>query len=212
MAAASKYFAASLGSSFQESGKSECLLEGTDGETVKSIVDFCYTGEICLTEENVRNFLVIASSVQLDLLEVVCHRFLEDNLTFANCVDTLILADKYSATVLRQRAIGAICSRFDKLPINEIQKLDQQLLGDVLKSEKIEADEELVFKRLMEWFQSEESVRKQHIPELLKSIRLELIPQQVCLAHSITFAIHCINQSIRSTVSQQKLRSRIQRI
>lgn len=37
-------------------------------QMVKAIVDFCYTGYIELTTENVAKF-TIASSVQLDLLE-----------------------------------------------------------------------------------------------------------------------------------------------
>lgn len=44
LTAASEYFSASPRSNFQEGGETEFTLDGTDGETVKAIVDFCYTG------------------------------------------------------------------------------------------------------------------------------------------------------------------------
>lgn len=70
MVAASKYFTAAFAPNYQESQKEEFVLEGTDGIVVKAIVD-----GIDLTAENVGNFLSIASSVELDLLEERCGRF-----------------------------------------------------------------------------------------------------------------------------------------
>lgn len=179
LTASSKYFTAALGPNFQEGSKSEFVLDGTDGETVKAIVDFCYTGHIDLTEENVLKFLAIASSVHLDLLEEKCCRLYDDKLGVTNCIGTLVVADRYSKVGLRQRALDVVCEFFEMVRTEDIQKLDNRLLQEILKSDKIHATEELVFKRLMEWLDCEGDERKQYMAELLKHIRLEYIPTQV---------------------------------
>lgn len=181
MTASSNYFTAALGPNFQEGSQNEFVLDDTDGETVKAIVVFCYTGHINLTEENVGNFLAIASSVELGLLEKKCVQFYNDKLSVTNAIATSMIADKYSAAELRQRAFGLICDSFEMVPTTDIQQLDYRLLCELLKRNELKATEALVFERLVEWFQSNEAEHKPHMPALLKLIRLEHIPPQVGL-------------------------------
>lgn len=190
LAVASKYFTVQLGPDFKDGGKSEFELEGFDGDTIKATVDYCYTGRINLTEDNVGTFLAIASRFQFDLLEAECCRFYEGNLSPTNCVDAFIVADKYSYANLRQQAVDLICRRFTIVPTEEIQRLGHRLLQEVLKSDKIQSTEELVVQRLMEWFHSSEVDRKPHMADLLNLIRLDLITSQVRFAsHFIPFTV-----------------------
>lgn len=152
LTAASKYFLASLGPNFKEGSKTEFDLDDTDGETLKAIVEFCYTGCIELTGENVAKFLAFASSVELDLLEKKCWRFYDEKLTVTSSTDTLIFADKYSDVNLRQKAFDLICESFESVPAEDILRLDHQLLQEILKCDKVQATEECVLKRLLEWF------------------------------------------------------------
>lgn len=92
LAAASKYFSVSLGP--QEGRINEFVLDGTDGETVKAIVDYCYTGQVDLTEENVGKLLAIASSVELDCLQADCFQVYAAKLSVTNCVEAFMAADK----------------------------------------------------------------------------------------------------------------------
>lgn len=91
-----------------------------------------------------------------------------------------MVADKYDFAGLRQRGLDVVCGKFEMLPTVEFQRLDQRLLQEILKSDKIQAAEEFVLKRLLEWFENEEEERRQYMPKLLKLIRLELFPSQVC--------------------------------
>lgn len=173
------------------------MLEGADGETVKAIVDFCYTGRINLTGENVGTFLAIASSVDFDLLQAECCQFYADKLCVTNCVDAFIAADKYGYADVRQKAFDLICCSFENLSSAEIQKMDHQLLRGVLKCHRINATEELVFNQLVEWCQNEGNDREQYMPELLKRIRLEH------LSHQVRFANHFQYFSpVHSTLNQ----------
>lgn len=187
LTAASKYFAAALASNSQEDNESEIILQNTDGRTVKAIVDFCYTGHINLTEKNVEEFMKIASNVELDLLVEKCCRFYRDKLSPSNSISTLMIADKYNILELRRNAFDVICDSFETLPLTDIQSLDHRVLLEILKCDKIQASEELMFKRLLEWFHNKESERKQRMPQLLESIRLEYIPSQVCFVTSLQY-------------------------
>lgn len=176
LAASSKHFTARLEPHFQDSKKDEFLLKGTDGETVKAIVDFCYSGCINLTEQNVSKFMAIASSVDIDLLEEKCRRFYSDNLGVTNCIEALMVAN---SDELRQRALDIVCGNFGLLPASKINKLNGPLLHEILMSNKMHLAEDSVFQRLVEWFQCNEDERSQYMPELLKLIRLERAKPEV---------------------------------
>lgn len=179
MTAASKYFTVSLGPNFREANHKEFVLDDTDGDTVKMIVDFCCTGHINLTEENIKNIVTIASSVEIDFLEEKCRQFFSDNLSINNSLETLLIADKYSYSVLRQQAFQFICETFESIPSTEILKFDHALFEELLKCNDVDATEEMIFNRLLEWFSNSEDDRKDYMPELLKLIRLEYFAPQV---------------------------------
>lgn len=179
MTAASKYFAASLGANFVEGNHDEFIMDDTDGETIQMIIDFCYTGNIDLTHENVDKLMTIASSVQLDLLEEKCRHFYMAHLSSDNAVNTLTIADKYSMVDLRRRAFNRICESFESVPSTKFQKIDDRLLRELLKCDTVNATEEMIFNRLYEWFEYSEGDRLQHMPELLKLIRLKHISSKV---------------------------------
>lgn len=179
LTASSKYFAAALGPNFREGNQSEFILDGIDGAMVKSIVDFCYSGRIDLSEGNVDQFLAIASSREFDLLEEKCWIFYAEKLSITNAVNTLMIADRYSNLISRQKAFDVVCESFETLPETDIQQLEHRLLLEILKCDEIQATEECVLQRVLKWFQIEMGEREQHMPELLKLIRLEYIPLQV---------------------------------
>lgn len=172
-AAVSKTFEGKIGS------KSELILDHIDGEIIKAIVDFCYSGHIDMTEENVGNFLAAATIIQLDLLQEKCCQFYADKLSVNNSVDTLLIADKCNNANLRRWALDLICESFEVVPLAHFGRLESRLLQTILVCDKISATEECVLQRLLEWFQLKERYRKQFMPDLLKMVRLEYIPSQV---------------------------------
>lgn len=179
LTATSKTFRTALGQNLRKKQKTEFIWEDADGETVKAIVDFCYTGIANLTDEILTKVLPVAASIQFDLLEDKCRQIYKDKLSINNGVDTLLVADKYGYVDLRQHSLDFISKSFDLVPTKDIQRLDHQLMLEILKCGKIQATEELVFKRLLEWFEYNEDERKQHMATLLKLIRLEHISSQV---------------------------------
>lgn len=180
LATSSKYFNLLLGLNFEEGIQKKIILNDIDGETIKTIVHFCYTGRINITEENVAQLMAISSSIEFDLLEEKCCKFYAEKLNAKNSVDTLLIADEYNKFDLRLQTLNFICDALEMVPSMDVQRLNHRLLQEILQSDNIEATEELVFKRLFEWFEYNGAERKIYMPELLRLIRLENIPTQVC--------------------------------
>lgn len=187
---ASEYFAALLGPNFIEGTETEFILDNTDGETIRAIIEFLQTDCIKFTEANVKKFLEIAIGVRFERLEEHCWQFYVSRLSVCNCVQTFILSDKYSNFDIRQKALNVICKCFAIMPTAEIQKLEYQVLKEILKYDDFRAHEKLVFSRLLEWFQHKKADRKKFMSELLGFIRLEFIPYQVRVDTYIIISIY----------------------
>lgn len=65
MMASSPYFNALLGPNYKEAEKKEIKLSKIDGKTLKTIIHFCYTGRVEITNDTVADILAAASSMEL---------------------------------------------------------------------------------------------------------------------------------------------------
>lgn len=164
---------------FEEGIQKEIILDDINGETIKAIVDFCYTGRINITEENAEQLMAISSSIEFDLLGERCCKFYLEKLSAHNAVDTLLIADKYNEFDLRLQTLNFICESLEMVPSTDVQRLNYRLLREILQSDNIQATEEFVFKRLCEWFENNGAEREIYMPQLLRLIRLENIQTKV---------------------------------
>lgn len=153
------------------------LLKHIDGPTLKIILDFIYTGHIEITGDNVDAVIAAASSMELIAIEEICGKFWVANLSNENCVDIYLSADKYNLMDLRSKALNFISKNFEAVPI--IRQIDDQNFEKIIKHDKITAAETIVLDRLVEWINRNESKSVKVVADLLKSIRLECIPNKV---------------------------------
>lgn len=179
MAASSQYFEILLGSKFKEGKEDDVTLEGIDGPTLKLIIQFCYTGDIEINEENIDDVILAASSMELLLLEKKCADFWAKRLRFENWVDIYMKADKYTLSELKRKIFQLICESFERVPVDDLARVDQFFFRDVLKYEKIQVPEQILFTRLMQWIAHEPNEREKNVVEFIKFIRLEHLPGQV---------------------------------
>lgn len=184
MMSSSKYFAALLGPNFKEGQEQEVSIADIDGATLKLIIDFCYTGELRITDDNIMQVIAAASAMELVLIEEKCQQFWNDILEISNCVEMFSLADRYSFVLLRKRALDMICEYFEKVPIADLQALTFPCFSELIKCDQIHAvwQEEFIFQRMALWVDYDEVNRAIHAPELFQSIRLEILSKNVRLA------------------------------
>lgn len=184
MMSASKYFAALLGPNFKEGQEEEVSIADIDGATLKLIIDFCYTGELRITDENIMQIIAAASAMEFVLIEEKCQQFWNNILEKTNCVEMFSLADRYSFALLRKRALDMICGYFEGVPIGDLQALTFSSFSELIKCDQIHAvwQEEFIFQRMALWVDHNEVDRAIYAPELFQSIRLEILAKNVRLA------------------------------
>lgn len=186
MMAASKFFKALLGPNFREANQKELVLKEIHGVSLKSIIDYCYTGNIDITENNVAYIVAAAFSFNLAKVEQKCAQFWESILSVENCVSILQMADKYNLLDLRSKALTFICKKFAVVSIANLLEINGENFGKLLDSDQIRTSENIVFDRLKRWAAQNENERANFVPNFLKTIRLDLLESKVfpCFIHS----------------------------
>lgn len=142
------------------------------------IVDFCYSGHINLTEDNVRELMSIASLAEFDLLEDECRKFYGNILSVTNAIDTWTVAEKHNLD-LTWPIVQFVRENIEEMPKTEVLRMNHCLVQELLQQKIIGISGEMVFKPLMMWYESSEADRKLYMPELLQLFRLNSLSLQV---------------------------------
>ncbi|KAM9838027.1 kelch-like protein 11 [Aulostomus maculatus] len=183
LSAASHYFSLLLAGQFSESVSRRVELRdwssetGPDPDTVESVVQFMYTGEIRVTANNIQEVLELADRFLLVQLKIFCGEFLLKKLNLASCVSVHSLAHMYTLDQLAQGATEMIQRNFHKVIRNqEFYTLPFHLVRNWLSDSEITVDsEQELFEAVVKWVNENTEVRAKHFEELFKLLRLQQI-------------------------------------
>lgn len=182
MMSASAFFQALLEPNFQESQHKEVTVPNIDGPTLKAIVNFCYSGKIKITGDNIERLVSAASFMNLMLIEKKCEQFWSNGLSSSNCVQTYLRADAHNLSDLRDTSFHFICEHFMD---QQLLEAEYSLLTKILKCDEIPHTENETFSQLVNWIEFDKENRAKFAPDLLDLIRLEKITQPVRLTKRI---------------------------
>lgn len=87
-----------------ESRAKRVRIKEVDGWTLRMLIDYVYTAEIQVTEENVQVLLPAAGLLQLQDVKKTCCEFLESQLHPVNCLGIRAFADMHACTDLLNKA------------------------------------------------------------------------------------------------------------
>ncbi|OXB58587.1 hypothetical protein ASZ78_003858 [Callipepla squamata] len=104
LAACSPYFHAMFTGEMSESRAKRIRIKEVDGWTLRILIDYIYTAEIQVTEENVQVLLPAAGLLQLQDVKRTCCEFLESQLHPVNCLGIRAFADMHACTDLLNKA------------------------------------------------------------------------------------------------------------
>ena len=121
LAACSDYFAAMLTSGFQESHESEAIINGKP-EAFQVLLDFAYSGKLCLSSQNVIDVLEMAHYLQFDIVTERCEAFLNDALSQPNAAEFDV------------EACIKIITTADLLEMQEVKKKCEDYLAENFKT------------------------------------------------------------------------------
>lgn len=179
LATTSDYFNARFKSNFPDNNTKEHIVEDVDGPTLKKIVDCCYTGDLALNGLCVYDIVTVANYLRIEYIEKRCIDYLSRKLSWKNCVSSYRTADMFSLNTLKTDSFAMICKELKRIDPNQLRQMDDKLILEVLKSDKIEADEEMIFRKLKEWVEGNETDNSKYVPELMEHIKLEHISGSV---------------------------------
>lgn len=146
-----------------------------DGVVLKTLVDFCYSGQIKITSNNAEDLLRAASRYSFIDIQKWCLPITERLLVKKplNCLQYYTLAHEYKFDSLEKLSLELACKHFPQLKgAEEFLSLDVGPLINLLKSDDLYCpDEIIVLKTVLAWIRRDIANRQKHMPELLQTIR-----------------------------------------
>jgi len=185
LAAASPFFLSLLISDMRESKEHliRIELEEATASVMGDVLQYVYTGNVSVTEENAHNLMATADYILLPGLKTIVGRYLMEVLTTENCIFNYYFADKYQCVELREKARKMINSDFSAvMETGDFLSLDIKQLMEWVSSNDITVNaEEEVFKGIVKWVSHNRSKRELDFPALLHQVRLVSISHDFLL-------------------------------
>jgi kelch-like protein 1/4/5 len=177
LSSVSEYFCGMFTNNLAETFKDQIEIIG-DGEALKIIVEFIYTGKIELNDTNVFQILSAANFLQLSIVIKHCCDYLSKNLNIHNCVSINRFSRQQSLKQLNSSSYKYILDHFEKIGANTelLNGLSEIELLELFDDEKLNViKEEFVFESLLKWINLNKEARFGSIGKLLAKIKLPLL-------------------------------------
>ena len=177
LAATSPYFRAMFTSSLNESKQTEIHLHEIDPASVRSVIEYSYTGAIEITKRNAQNLLAAASLFQINPILKACAKYMESQLDIQNCVCIHYFAQIHNCEDLKNKAREHIEKNFlDVMHGDEFLTLSADKVAEIFSSNELNVEkEESVFEALLIWLKHDEDERQKELGILLPLVRFGLI-------------------------------------
>ena len=136
-------------------------------------INYVYTSEVEVTEENVQTLLPAANLMQLSDVKEACCEFLLNQLHPTNCLGIKSFADLHGCLELLAATNTYIESHFaEVLDCDEFQNLDPEQVSDLIASDTITVpSEEKVYESVISWVNHNSEQRGHYLPQLMEHVR-----------------------------------------
>ncbi|XP_072019828.1 kelch-like protein diablo [Amphiura filiformis] len=184
LSCASDYFQGMFTSGFQESTMGEISVPGTE-ESFAQILDFAYTGHFTLSVRTVTDILKMACYMVLTKAIELCAEYLKnvkDQLAVEDCFEIWLISSNHnSLSDVAQMYRSHVIQNFLKCVTSRVflENSSASAMMEILSDEEIETDtttEEQILQGTVMWLKHDWEQRKIHAVDLLKKIRLGLVP------------------------------------
>ena len=184
LSSTSDYFQGMFSSGFQESTMSEVTIPGTE-ESFAQILDFAYTGYFTLSLRTVVGIFRMTSFMVLTDAMELCAEYLrevKDNLTTEDCLEKWSIASDHGSLLgVAQMYKSHLLQNFPKCIESQAFLKNSsasdmiEFLGDA-EIETSTITEEQILQAALIWLKFDWEQRKVHAGDILKEIRLGLVP------------------------------------
>ncbi|XP_055312333.1 kelch-like protein 17 [Sitodiplosis mosellana] len=177
LASVSPYFYAMFNDDMIERNSVNVKLHDVDPTALRQLIDYAYTGEITISEDNVQVLLPASSLLQIHSVREACCKFLLRQLHPSNCLGIRSFADAHSCKELHTRSHKYALQNFQQVvSTEEFLLLPFSEVNDLISNNQLNiCSEEKVFVAVLNWLKHDITDRKQHIAELMSHVRLPLV-------------------------------------
>ncbi|XP_025199504.1 kelch-like protein 3 [Melanaphis sacchari] len=178
LSANSAYFNKMFDSDFKErfQDKIEITITDISFDILSSLVQFIYTSEIYITENNVQDLLISSSVLLLDEVENACVNYIKKIIDTENCINMKDFAKTLGLNDLYSLCMTYIINNFRAVAnTKEFMETDFDEIMLLLKNENLFAKEDMVYDVVMNWIKYDPVTRSKYSSELLWYVRLPLV-------------------------------------
>ncbi|CAF0712878.1 unnamed protein product [Brachionus calyciflorus] len=180
LATNSSYFMAMFSSGLIESNSKKVEIKEIDTESLKLTIDYMYTGEILITENNVQALLTTTNLLNLCDLKQSCGQFIQSQLDVTNCLGIREFADRLSCQVLLKFTDAFIEQYFCEIvQKDEFLDLDEQELKSLISKDTLAVNsEKIVYDSVFRWINHDYENRIKYLGNLMKNVRFGLLKHE----------------------------------
>ncbi|KAM9344083.1 kelch-like protein 41a [Pholidichthys leucotaenia] len=181
MAACSPYFRELF---FSEDGKEvdgkEVVLDNLDPNIMEAIVNYMYSAEIDINDNNVQDILAVANRFQIPSVFTVSVNYLQKKLSKKSCLAIYRLGLMLNCARLAMAARDYVADHFESISKDEdFLELAPPELFAIIGADSLNVErEELVFESLMRWVRKDKDKRAKSLDEAFEYIRFRLLPEK----------------------------------
>ncbi|ELU11833.1 hypothetical protein CAPTEDRAFT_53734, partial [Capitella teleta] len=147
-----EYFKRMFLSKMNESSAREVNLKGINATHGELVVDYLYSKDIEITEDNAQGLLEASSLLMLDKLKKKVEHFLIGQLEAENCVSILNVARFYQLETLLETSLKFLCDRLHKIiDTMELEELTKDDLVNVLENHATKEACFILDMKTLEW-------------------------------------------------------------
>lgn len=173
---------------FKESEQNEIVLSAVNGVILGQLIDYCESGTLSLTQDNVQDVIQAAHQFNFSKIVDVCSEYMIDHLDVTNCFGLFVYAELLDLKELKRFTIIYICQHFLELSkSDEFKEISIETLRQILKIGELDVPSEGdVFHAVVTWVNHDSVNRKTYFVELITFVRLQLLDEPVRYAHFIS--------------------------
>lgn len=191
LAASSPYFKALFAStlnsptSLETADVKPVVLTDIESDYMENILQYIYTGEIELNQDNIKDIIAAANYLLVTPLKERCTAFLQKMLSPRNCLGIETTASQFDCELLKSTATSFVRDNFITVSATEeFLSLDAARLRDLVASDDTKIDrEEQIYEAIMNWVKHDLDVRREYFKDLVSYVRFPLISPYYLMDH-----------------------------
>ena len=171
------YFEKMFKSNMREKYERNVEVQAIEGESLKTLIDYIYSGSIVINNQNVMSLLSGADYLQLDDVKQFCFEFMQASITPNNCLRILDAASLYRNDALKEEMRQYISAH-----LNEVAQSDDfksyskaQVIECVSTLDENIAKSSSIYRAIVGWVYHNQEERAMDFPKLFKMIELKTV-------------------------------------